>query len=348
MQYLIGLILTFVCLMLLTQIIFFELARNKVKKSGNIDWYLNLNKPFHYNRVGYMAFVCVICYIISSPVSLFSVMGIVYFVIFLAVGVISDIIVQYLITKYGKLRCHREIEETLVLEKEVSELAKTVVEDYQYEESNKSYDEKIIFKEYYTPQSHIAHMSIDEGHFVKELNQYSEANFVVATYGNVDKTKENLIDMPVQVTKLTPSGQMPFKDEKMDIVMCMNSNYDKNEVLRVLKQGGYFLVNQYGTANMKEILHMFVPFGMKGSWDAYSCSQTLESVGFQIIDKFENYGTVRFFTLYSLYTYLLKNSPGLANIEKYKTFYMNVLKSIKEYSYYELTTHQFLVVAKKM
>ena len=100
--------------------------------------------------------------------------------------------------------------------------------------------------------------------------------------------------------------------------------------------------------NFKEFLQMYMPYGIKGTWDAFSCAQTLESIGMRIIDKVEDYRTVRFRSLEAIHTYFIKHSPDLVDINRYQLFYMNALKEIKEKGFYELTTHQFLVVAQKI
>lgn len=346
-EYIIILFVAFVAIMLLTQIIFFEISRSKMIKANNLNWFLSLDKPFHYNRTGYMVFICIICYLISSPEDMFTTAWFIYFIIFLALAVIADAIVQYLTLFYGKKRCHKEIEDAHLLKNELVEISQTVEDDLSYDESPSQYDEKSILNQYVTPTSHLAFLTVDEGEYVKEWNQFTEATFVVEPYGDIEKTKSKLADLPVKVTKLTPAGQMPFKDQKIDIMMCMNSNYNKHEVHRVLKSGGYFVVNQNGTANYKEFLQMYMPFGMKGSWDAYSCAQTLEEIGMRIIEKFEDYGTIRFRSIQAMHSYFKRVSPDLADFNKYQMFYLNALKSIKEKHFYELTTHKFLIVAQK-
>ena len=114
-----------------------------------------------------------------------------------------------------------------------------------------------------------------------------------------------------------------------------------------LKKGGYFIVNQHGTENLKEFVRLYMPFQMKGSWDAQNCAQTLESIGMRIVDKFEDYGTIRFHSIQAIYQYFTKVSPDFANVNRYQVFYLQALKEIKEHSYFEMTTHQFLVVAQK-
>lgn len=346
-EYIIMLFVTFVAIMLLTQIIFFEISRNKMLKANNLNWFLSLDKSFHYDRTGYMVFICIICYLISSPEDMFTTAWFVYFIIFLALAIIADIIVQYLTLFYGKKRCHKEIENAQLLKNELIAISQTMEEDLSYEESPSQYDEKNVLDRYIDSTSHLAFLTIDGGEYVKQYNHFTEATFVVEPYGDIEKTKENLADLPVKVTKLATANQMPFKDKKIDVVMCMNSNYNKHEIHRVLKDGGYFIVNQNGTANYKEFLQMYMPFGMKGAWDAYSCAQTLEEIGMRIIEKFEDYGTIRFRSIQAMHSYFKKVSPDLADLNKYQMFYLNALKSIKENHFYELTTHKFLIVAQK-
>ena len=346
MEYIIILFISFVAIMLLTQIIFFEISRSKMLKSQNYNWFLAFDKPFSYNRTGYMIFICLICYFISSPEDMFSVTWFVYFALFLALGVIADIIVQYVTLIYAKKRCHQQIEDAHLLKNELIQISQSMNGDYSYEETTPQYDIKNVLDRYIDQSSHLAYLSIDGGEFVKEYNHYTEATFVVEPYGDIENVKSKFIDLPVKVTKLTPGGQMPFKDNKMDIVVCMKSNYNKNEIQRVLKPGGYFIVNKNGTANYKEFLQMYMPFGMKGSWDAYSCAQTLEDIGMRIVDKFEDYGTIRFRSVQAIHSYFKRVSPDLADINKYQMFYLNALKSIKEKSFYEITTHHFLIVAQ--
>ena len=107
----------------------------------------------------------------------------------------------------------------------------------------------------------------------------------------------------------------------------------------------YFIL--YPWSDLKEFVRLYMPFQMKGKWDAESCAQTLESIGMRVVDKFEDYGTIRFHNIQSLYQYFTKVSPDFANVNRYQVFYLQALKEMKDHSYFEMTTHQFLVVAQK-
>ncbi len=348
MEYLVLLLGMFIGTLLLMQIIFFEMTRKKMAAADNVNWFLSLKRPFSYHRVGYMFFICLICYFITSPENMFSASWFIYFVLFLAMGIVSDAVVQYLVLLYSKKRCRKEIEEATLLQNELLQISQTMSDSQDYEESANQYDEKDVLKRYIDPHDHIAFLTIDEGQFVLDFDAKPAATFIIEPYSDVNTVRAKFDDESIKVTRLTPSGQMPFKDEKIDIVMCEYSNYDKNEIQRILKQGGYFIVNQNGTANLKEFLQIYMPYGMKGSWDAYSCAQTLESIGMRIIDKLEDYGTIRFHSIQALHTFFKKHSPDIADMNKYQIFYLKALKAIKEHSFYEMTTHRFLVVAQKV
>jgi len=348
MEYLLVILGIFIGTLFFTQVIFFEIGRRKMKEAKNIAWFLSLDRPFQYRRVGQMIFVSLICYAITSPEEIFSLSWFVYFVLFLAISVVSDILTQYFILIYAKKRCHKEIQEGHALKDELVQLSENLTLDYSYVESPAQYDEKIVLQNYVQPQDHIAILSTDEGEFARSYAPLPAATFVIEPYSDIELIKAKFHSDQVKVTKLSASGQLPFKDDKMDVVMCQLCSYQKEEVQRVLKQNGYFIVNQNGTTNLKEFIELYMPFQMKGSWDAYSCAESLKTLGMKIVDKMEDYGSIRFHSIQALYQYFLKVSPSSADIDKYQSFYLIALKEIKERSYFEMTTHKFLVVAQKV
>ena len=332
--------------MLVTQIIMFEITRNKMIKENNFSWFLAFDKPFHYNRVGYMFFLCLVCYMITSEDPIFSVNWFIYFFVFLAVGIIGDAIAQYVTLKYGKMRLKKQIEDTNGVKEELKNIDINII-DESYEISEPQYSELDILRKYVQDDTHLAFLSVDGGKFARKTNIITEATFVVEPYGDIEKVKADLSDLPYTVVQLTQNKQMPFKDEKIDVVMCQFSNYDKTEIYRILKNDGYFIVHQNGTNNYKELFKMYVPFKIKGVWDVFNCANSLQDLKMQVMERYEEYGSIRFKTVESMITYFKDISPDFINIEKYQRFYIEALNSIKQKGFYELTTHRFIVVAKK-
>lgn len=348
MDYILKVVSLFILVMLVTQIALFEMTRSKVKKQDNVLWYLSLDKPFHYKRLKTMTYMVAFVYIfMGDNKSIFTLEGLLYFLLLLAMTIVADMVVSYLTLQYGKVRCKKEITLAKEIKAEVEVFAQNAYEDESYVVSSKQYDEKEILKKYVEDTTHLAYLSVDGGKFVRECQLFPEVTFDVEPFGDIETIKSSLQDLPVQVTKLTPSKQMPFKDERIDVVMCQYSNYDKHEIKRVLKNGGYFVVNQNGTSNFKEFFSLYMPYGVKGVWDAFSCVSTLEDVNMRVLEKYEEYGTIRFTTLASLYTHFKKSAGDFEDMKKYQMFYVHALKCIKEKGFFELSTHKFLVVAQK-
>jgi SAM-dependent methyltransferase len=346
MSELLFLLAEFIFLLLVLQIVFFEISYKKVKKTNNMNWYLSLDKSFSYTRTGYMAFICFICYIISSEEAFLSLNWILYFVIFLALGIIADAIVQFLTLKYGQLRCKNNIKEAKELLNEINHLKDSIQYIEDYDESMKTYDEKAELQNYIVPDDHLAFLSVDQGKFASSFTSLPSVVYDVEPYGDIEVVKERLKETNIKPTTLTQALQMPFKDDKIDVIYNQLCNYDKNEIKRVLKPNGYFILNQNGTGNYKELVDMYMPFKINGEWNVETCSQSLESIGFKIIKKIENHGSIQFKSIEGLYTYFNKISPDLCDIDKYKNFYMSALKQIKEKQVFCLSTYSFLLVVK--
>lgn len=346
MQELFWILGEFIVMLLTCQIIFFELNLRNIKKSNNMLWYLSLDKHFSYNRSGYMAFLCFICYMLFTDLKIFSIEWFLYFILFLAVGIISDAIVQFLILKYGQLRCKKQINEAKDLQEEVLKLKNSEVFVEDYEQLDKKINEEEILKRYLKPEDHLAFLSIDQGKFASSFQALPEVTYDVEPYGDISEIQEKMHDLPIKVTTLTQSHQMPFKDDKIDIIMNQLCNYDKHEIKRVLKPSGYFVLHQNGTGNYKELIDMYMRIPLRGEWKLESCIPTLESIGFKIIEKIEDYNSIQFYSIEGLYSYFKKISLDFCDVEKYIAFYMVALKQIKEQGFYKLSTYDFLIVAK--
>lgn len=342
-------LLMFVGLMLVFQLIYFEISRSRALRVNNLSWFEQFNRPFNYTGTASMIGLCIICYCIGgSDTTFFSAQWFLELIVFIACGVIADAVVQFIVIKYGKFRCRQQIQSATHLMKEIEELKRGDEDDFGYEVSTPKYDEVALTKSYVHPEDHLAFMTVDKGQFVKNYKDYPAATFDIEPYSDTREVEANLEGLPVKSTKLTESNQLPFKDERIDVLMDQYSNYDKNEVLRVLKPNGTFIVNQNGSENLKEFLSMYMPFGMKGVWDMNSCAQTLADAGFEVVDTMEDRGFIRFHNLHQIQTYFRQVAPEVAeNVAQYRSFYMSALESIKQNTYFQLTTYRFLVVARK-
>lgn len=346
MNYYIYMLISLVGLLTLIKLVFSEMEGRMAKKQTNIKWYLHYGDSFSYGRTNSIIFMCVFCYLISSQQQVLSMMWFVELIGFLAVGVIADALSQFACHYYIRARFSKKIQESKALKQEIKEVVEHIEYDDTPIETKFNYDVYHEVKPYINQEDHMAIVSIDGGEFVSAFPDLPPITYVVE--GNSDKAKEALDAKNLKVTSYTKDGKMPFKDDKLDIVINELANYDKFEMYRVVKPGGYVIIDQMGSDNFKEIINMFIPFKMKGSWDKKSCGETLHDIGFDIVGGCEDRSFIRFHTLSSVFNFMHKLSPE--RVEKYEiyiNFYAAILKSIKEKSFFDLTTHKFMVIAKR-
>jgi|GEM_PF-183461 len=342
-----GMIMTLVAMMLVFQIIIFEMSRKRAVETNNSAWFMSLDKPFNYSRTGSMVVICLIVYVFSSEEQFLSANWFLQLIFLIAIAIISDALVQYLTLHYARLRCRKQIREAESLNDEVTSLTFEKGEDENFEKSMPQYDFVSLAKERLNPTDHLAFITVDKGVFAKNFGLYPSHTFDVEPFAETEEVQANLGDLPVRATKLTSENKMPFKDDRMDIIINELCNYDKNEIVRVLKPGGLFVVEQNGTDNLIDVMKMFVPTTFRGAWDMENCKKTLESVGFKVEDAYEDRGYIRFRNLNQVRTFFKKHvAPEFDDVNRFSNLYIEAQRQIEANGYYQVGTYRFMVVAR--
>lgn len=345
MNYYIEILISFIAMLLVLKISFAEIEGRQARKSSNVKYFMRYADKYIYQKQPSIIFITVLCYMMVSVNEIFSTMWFLELLGFIAAGVIGNTLSQVLYHYYVHYRFKKDIKESMDIKKEV-DLAIADQGEHMMQQSIPNYDTHDITQQYLQDDKHVAIVSVDGGEFTSQYDYLPPITYSVEL--NTSKAKETLEERGVKVTSLTTQGKMPFKDEKIDVVVNELCNYDKFEMYRILKPNGYLIVDQVGSENYKEIINMFVPFRVKGQWNKESCQTTLKDIGFDLINAFEDIGHIRFDSLPALLAFIKSISPE--RVEKYEqfiNFYADALRKIKRKGFFELTTHRFLVIAKK-
>lgn len=341
-------LLALIGILLVMQIITVELMARKALKTKNTGYFMIFNLPYSYNRSARMGFVYFFVYLLFFNQKMFSTEWFLYLLVFIAMGIVSDAVVQYLVLYYGKFRFKKYIVETEKLEEDVKAYFENA--DFKEEDCEKSmptYNETELTKKNLKPTDHLAFMSIDGGDYVKSFKDYPEVTFDVEPFFDQHQVEQNLEGLPIKVTSLTNEKGLPFKDNHIDLFLNEYSTYDKGEVARVLKPGGIFVLNQNGSENLKEFLNMYMPLALRSQWNIETAKQSLINAGFTILEAYEDYGYLHFRNLNQLDTYLKKVVPELIQErEKFLQFYTQALRDMKNQGFYSLSTYRFIIIAK--
>ena len=328
MEYYIVLLVFYAITLIFLRLVFAEIEGRQARKMSNVRYFLRYHSKFVYRNQFSIIFVAFLCYMIVSVEKAFSTMWFLQLLGFIAVGVISDALSQIVYYYYINFRFKKDIVESEELKNEIEQAVLNQGEELM-QQTIPSYEPHRIIEDYLNEENHLAVISVDGGNFTSQA-------------------RETLEEKGVKVTTFTSQGKMPFKDEKLDVVVNELSNYDKFEMYRILKPGGYLVVDQLGSDNYKEIINMFIPFKLKGQWNKEACQSTLTEIGFDIVDSYEDVGHIRFHSLSAVLAFMKSISPErVEKYEQFMNFYADVLKKIKKNQFYEITTHKFMVIARK-
>lgn len=345
MDYYVEILSSFVVMLLIMKVLFAEVEGRQARKNANVKYFIRFIDKYTYQKQPSIIFVTVLCYMMVSVNQIFSTIWFLELLGFVAAGVVGNTLSQVLYHYYVHYRFKKDIQEAVNIKKEV-DLAVNEQGEQLMQQSLPNYDTHAITSAYLQDDKHVAVVSVDGGEFTSKYDYLPPITYAVDL--NASKAKDQLENRGIKVTSLTSQGKMPFKDEKIDVVINELCNYDKFEMYRVLKPNGYLIVDQVGSENYKEIINMFIPFRVKGQWDREACQKTLKDIGFDLINSFEDIGHIRFDSLPALLAFVRSISPE--RVEKYEqfiNFYADALRKIKRKGFFELTTHRFLVIARK-
>lgn len=345
MEYYIVLLVFYAITLIFLRLVFAEIEGRQARKMSNVRYFLRYHSKFVYRNQFSIIFVAFLCYMIVSVEKAFSTMWFLQLLGFIAVGVISDALSQIVYYYYINFRFKKDIVESEELKNEIEQAVLNQGEELM-QQTIPSYEPHRIIEDYLNEENHLAVISVDGGNFTSQFEKLPPITYSVEL--NPTKARETLEEKGVKVTTFTSQGKMPFKDEKLDVVVNELSNYDKFEMYRILKPGGYLVVDQLGSDNYKEIINMFIPFKLKGQWNKEACQSTLTEIGFDIVDSYEDVGHIRFHSLSAVLAFMKSISPErVKKYEQFMNFYADVLKKIKKNQFYEITTHKFMVIARK-
>ena len=255
MEYYIVLLVFYAITLIFLRLVFAEIEGRQARKMSNVRYFLRYHSKFVYRNQFSIIFVAFLCYMIVSVEKAFSTMWFLQLLGFIAVGVISDALSQIVYYYYINFRFKKDIVESEELKNEIEQAVLNQGEELM-QQTIPSYEPHRIIEDYLNEENHLAVISVDGGNFTSQFEKLPPITYSVEL--NPTKARETLEEKGVKVTTFTSQGKMPFKDEKLDVVVNELSNYDKFEMYRILKPGGYLVVDQLGSDNYKEIINMFI------------------------------------------------------------------------------------------
>lgn len=120
---------------------------------------------------------------------------------------------------------------------------------------------------------------------------------------NVALCKEKLLPLGIDFREASGAAELPFDNETFDIVINRHGSFNENEIWRVLKPKGFFITQQVGAENDRELVELLLnetpplPFP-KQYLD--KVRQRFEKVGFITLQAEEVYRPIKFWNVGAL------------------------------------------------
>lgn len=197
-------------------------------------------------------------------------------------------------------------------------------------------------------------LDIDTGGGEFLLSLRHPAEYTAATEGyplNVELCKERLLPLGIDFKEMSNYAEMPFEDEKFDLVINRHGNYNISELYRVLKKGGLYITDQVGEDNDRELVELLLPGTPKPfhGLNLKEQKQLFEQEGFEILQADECMRPIKFYDVGALvwFAHIIEwEFPGFS-VNKCFLQLCRAQRMIEEKGVIEAQIHRYLIVARK-
>lgn len=230
--------------------------------------------------------------------------------------------------------------------------------DFSYIESTRRMQEfpldwsyRSIVLNYLYNSKNLLDMGTGGGEFLSNLNPLPKNTFATESFKpNIELARKNLQPLGISIIETDNSGKLPLNDNSFDLVINRHEYYDQSEVYRILKKDGYFITQQVGEQNARELNDWFESKKINSTrWNLDKASKDLVKLGFTITENKENITKTRFYDIGAV-LYFLKAIPWQIKdftIEKYYPKIEELHKKIEFDGFFDVSCHRFIIISKK-
>ena len=220
------------------------------------------------------------------------------------------------------------------------------------EENTLAWDYKTIIHELLRDDMKLLDYDTGGGEFL--LSLHHPCGNTAATEGyppNVQLCREKLLPLGIDLRECADASHVPFDNNSFDIIINRHGNLEPSETWRMLKAGGYFVTQQVGSENDRELVDAVLP-GLEKPFPHNNLKEqrrAFEEVGFDILKAEEAYCPICFFDVgaFVWFARIIEwEFPGFS-VEKCFDRLLQLQKIIEADGKIAGMTHRFLIVARK-
>jgi hypothetical protein len=156
---------------------------------------------------------------------------------------------------------------------------------------------------------------------------------------NIEVAQKRLKPLGIEVYPADEDSELPFAENRFELVINRHESYSVGEVARILTEGGYFITQQVGSLNDRE-LNSFL--------GADDCKSKVWNLNFELIKLKEDEVKTRFYDIGAV-IYYLQAVPWQVpdfSVEKYRKQLFSLHCFIEKQGYLDVTCHRFFLIVK--
>ena len=223
----------------------------------------------------------------------------------------------------------------------------------RYEEENAlPWDYETIIHEFLREDMKLLDYDTGGGEFLLSLHHpYGNTAATEGYPPNVQFCREKLMPLGIDLRECADASHVPFNDSSFDIIINRHGDFDPSEIRRMLKAGGFFITQQVGSENDRELIDAVLP-GLEKPFSHNNLKEqreAFEKAGFNILKAEEAFPPIWFFDVgaFVWFAHIIEwEFPGFS-VEKCFDRLLQLQKIIETDGKTEGTTHRYLIVAQK-
>ena len=226
--------------------------------------------------------------------------------------------------------------------------------DGRWDSPSPTWDYVAIVKSHLKDTDILLDMGTGGGEVLFTIGHPHKNTYVTEAYEpNVELCRRVLAPLGITVVQTFLDDrldQLPFEDEKFDIIINRHESFDLNEINRTLKPGGYFITQQVGGKHCHELTKRLCdhePDHPGHSLEEYA--GTLKGLGFEIEKTADDKHFVKFFDVGALvyYAKIIEWDFPNFSVENCLGPLMDCHREIEENGFVQGTGGSFIIVARK-
>jgi SAM-dependent methyltransferase len=219
-------------------------------------------------------------------------------------------------------------------------------------ETAPSWDYRLLVAEKIKNAKSLLDLDTGGGEFLAGLQPFPPETCATEGYPqNVPLAKARLEPLGVKVFDTHATTRLPFEDAAFELAINRHGGLLPAEILRVLKPGGILITQQVGGKNCIELNDALgsPPDFLSSAWNLDAAARQLESAGWKILRREEEFPAAEFKDIGAV-VYYLKAVPWQINdfsLEKYYDRLGEICSVIEKQGSFPVKEHRFLIEASK-